>query len=104
MSDDDNRSSGVFGVAVSFLVLTWIVVPLRIYVRAVITKSFGLDDWLLVVTQVICQRFQHREQTSLTVTSCRPSLLFISRVNWEDGIMVLAGTGRIFLLRIIPTP
>lgn len=51
MSDDD-RGSGVFAVAVTFLVLTWIMVPLRVYVRAIMTRSFGLDDWLLVITQV----------------------------------------------------
>ncbi|KAK6069874.1 hypothetical protein SCUP234_10453 [Seiridium cupressi] len=52
MSDDD-RSGHVFAVAVTFMVLTWIVVPLRVYVRAVMTKSFGLDDWLLVITQAL---------------------------------------------------
>ncbi|KAH6638620.1 hypothetical protein BKA67DRAFT_588981 [Truncatella angustata] len=52
MSDND-RSAGVFAVAVAFLVLTWIMVPLRVYVRAVMTKSFGLDDWLLMVTQAL---------------------------------------------------
>lgn len=51
MSEDD-RSGGVLAVAVTFLTLTWMVVPLRIYVRAVLTKAFGLDDVLLIITQV----------------------------------------------------
>lgn len=51
MSEDD-RSAGVLAVAVTFLTLTWIVVPLRIYVRTVLTKAFGLDDVLLIITQV----------------------------------------------------
>ncbi|KAF3024754.1 hypothetical protein E8E14_005428 [Neopestalotiopsis sp. 37M] len=52
MSEDD-RSAGVLAVAVTFLTLTWIVVPLRIYVRAVLTKAFGLDDVLLIITQAL---------------------------------------------------
>ncbi|KAI1843773.1 hypothetical protein JX266_010032 [Neoarthrinium moseri] len=51
--NDDDRSGSVFAVAVTFMVLTWIMVPLRVYVRAIMTKSFGLDDWLLVITQVL---------------------------------------------------
>ena len=46
-----DRSQEVLAVAVTFLLLTWITVPLRIYVRT-FTKSFGLDDGLLIVTQV----------------------------------------------------
>ncbi|KAI4594999.1 hypothetical protein KJ359_007250 [Pestalotiopsis sp. 9143b] len=52
MSQDD-RSGGVLAVAVTFLTLTWLVVPLRIYVRAVLTKAFGLDDVLLIITQAL---------------------------------------------------
>lgn len=51
MSQND-RSGGVLAVVVAFFAFTWMVVPLRIYVRAVLTKAFGLDDILLIITQV----------------------------------------------------
>lgn len=35
-----------------FLVLTWVSVALRTYVRAILTKSFQYDDWLMLVAQV----------------------------------------------------
>ncbi|ETS73695.1 hypothetical protein PFICI_14641 [Pestalotiopsis fici W106-1] len=53
MSDEEDRSRGVLGVAITFLALTWIVVPLRIYVRTVVTKAFGTDDVLLLITQAL---------------------------------------------------
>ncbi|KAL1305799.1 hypothetical protein AAFC00_003962 [Neodothiora populina] len=36
-----------------FLIASWIVVALRIYVRAYMIRSFGWDDWLMVVTQLL---------------------------------------------------
>ena len=35
-----------------FLVLSWISVGLRTYTRAILTKSFQLDDWLMLLSQV----------------------------------------------------
>ncbi|PHH85655.1 hypothetical protein CDD83_111 [Cordyceps sp. RAO-2017] len=35
------------------LPLTWISVALRTYARAVLTKSFKIDDWFMVIAQVI---------------------------------------------------
>ncbi|KIW00241.1 uncharacterized protein PV09_08133 [Verruconis gallopava] len=37
------------GVTITFLVLTWIVVPLRVYTRTLIRKSFGWDDVFAVL-------------------------------------------------------
>ena len=42
----------MFQVSVAFLVLTWIAVSLRIYARAVVIKSFGWDDYLMLLTLV----------------------------------------------------
>lgn len=46
------------------LSLTWISVILRGYTRAILTKSFRLDDWLMVLSQVspplfscMCEKF-----------------------------------------------
>ncbi|KAI9046882.1 hypothetical protein LZ554_008960 [Drepanopeziza brunnea f. sp. 'monogermtubi'] len=43
-----NRSPEVEGVAGLFLGLTWGTAVLRIYVRAVMAKNFGLEDWLAI--------------------------------------------------------
>jgi hypothetical protein len=48
----ENDGYPLLGTAVSFLTMTWISVLLRTYVRAVLTKNFEWDDWLLLVAQV----------------------------------------------------
>jgi hypothetical protein len=42
----DNRGTLIAAVGILFLVLTWVAVSLRCYVRIFMIKSFGLDDWL----------------------------------------------------------
>jgi hypothetical protein len=48
----ENRGPEVEAVAILFLTLAWISVSLRYYVRAVMMKSFGMDDWLAIVALV----------------------------------------------------
>jgi len=48
----ENRGPEVEVVAILFLILTWISVSLRCYVRALMMKSFGMDDWLAIVALV----------------------------------------------------
>ncbi|KAB8213983.1 hypothetical protein BDV33DRAFT_209697 [Aspergillus novoparasiticus] len=36
-----------------FFMVTWISVLLRVYVRARVVKAWGLDDWLILATQLI---------------------------------------------------
>jgi hypothetical protein len=50
----DYRGDKVAEVAILFLALTWVTVSLRVYVRAIMTKSFGVDDWLAVLSLVCC--------------------------------------------------
>lgn len=50
MLDLSHQLMPIFQVAVAFFVLTWFAVSLRIYARAVVIKSFGWDDWLMVLT------------------------------------------------------
>lgn len=52
MDLEKNNSSGLVGVAVSLLVLTHLCVLLRSYARAMLTKNFQMDDWLMIVSQV----------------------------------------------------
>jgi len=49
----ENNGGALVGTAVSFLVLTYISVALRTYVRAILTKSFQADDWLMLVAQFV---------------------------------------------------
>ncbi len=48
----EDRGPQVAAVAILFLTLSWIFVSLRCYVRAIMMKNFGTDDWLAVATLV----------------------------------------------------
>lgn len=48
----EDRSGQVLAVNILFFVLSWLTVSLRVYVRAGMLKSFGIDDWLMVVSHV----------------------------------------------------
>jgi len=48
----EDRSQQVLAVALVFVILAWITVGLRVYVRAFMLRTFALDDWLIVVTLV----------------------------------------------------
>ncbi|CZR65727.1 related to integral membrane protein pth11 [Phialocephala subalpina] len=53
MANSEYNGDQLVAVAALFLSLTYISVLLRCYVRARITKCFQLDDWLMVISQVI---------------------------------------------------
>ena len=42
--DPDSRQGAVFGVCISFIAVTTIVMALRLYVRLVMIKAVGTDD------------------------------------------------------------
>ncbi|TID16389.1 Kinesin heavy chain [Venturia nashicola] len=46
----EDRSIQVFSVALVFILLAWITVGLRVYVRGFMLRAFALDDWLIVLT------------------------------------------------------
>lgn len=46
------NGGALVGTAVSFLVLTYVSVGLRTYVRTFLTKGFSFDDWLMLAAQV----------------------------------------------------
>jgi hypothetical protein len=48
----ENRGPALVAVWSVFLVLTWLFVGLRMYVRVYMSKSWGLDDALLVYALV----------------------------------------------------
>ena len=41
-------------IAILFKVLAYLFVGLRIYVRAYLLRSFGIDDWMMVICLVCC--------------------------------------------------
>lgn len=48
----EDRGPQVAAVAILFLTLSWVAVSLRVYVRTILMKNFGLDDWLAVASLV----------------------------------------------------
>jgi len=48
----DYRGAQAGEVAILFLALSWTAVLLRVYVRAILTKAFGVDDYLSVLALV----------------------------------------------------
>jgi hypothetical protein len=48
----EDRGPEVEATAILFLVLAWVLVSLRCYVRGFLLRSFGLDDTLCVVALV----------------------------------------------------
>jgi len=51
----EDRGPQIAGVAIGFLTCTWVFVALRCYVRVYMTKGFGTDDWLSVISLVSFQ-------------------------------------------------
>lgn len=47
------ESRATLGVNIAFLVLSWIAVSLRIFVRAGMLRNFGSDDWTMLITQLL---------------------------------------------------
>lgn len=48
----DDRRNEVLAVAALFFVLTWLTVSLRCYVRGVMMKTWGMDDYYMLATLV----------------------------------------------------
>lgn len=55
----ENNSGALVTTAITFLVLSWLSVILRAYVRAILTKAFQADDWLMLVAQVRKSPFRY---------------------------------------------
>ncbi|KAG9651272.1 integral membrane protein, partial [Aureobasidium melanogenum] len=53
MANKDDLRPQVMGVMITFWILTWVIVSLRIYVRAFMIKSFGKDDVAMIVTLLL---------------------------------------------------
>ncbi|KAM0324184.1 hypothetical protein ACHAQA_008378 [Verticillium albo-atrum] len=49
----EDHGGALVATAIVFLILSWISVILRTYVRAILTKAYQADDWLMLVAQAI---------------------------------------------------
>lgn len=52
MDSQENRGWQLNVVVVVFLSLSWLTVATRLYVRLILTKSFQIDDWLMLIALV----------------------------------------------------
>jgi hypothetical protein len=52
-----DRGPQAAAVAILFLVLTWLSVALRVYVRGIMTNAFGVDDSLAVLA-LVCRSIE----------------------------------------------
>ncbi|KAJ0388188.1 hypothetical protein COL922a_000819 [Colletotrichum nupharicola] len=62
----ESNGGALVATAVTFLILSWFSVVLRVYVRAFMTKGFQADDWLMLVAQAsrACPTLQQKEEIS----------------------------------------
>jgi hypothetical protein len=58
MSEED-RGPQAAAVAILFLATSWVAILLRVYVRGIMSNSFGIDDALAVVTLVSSVQSTH---------------------------------------------
>jgi hypothetical protein len=61
-SPQDNRGPALVAITVTFLILTWVSVLLRFFVRIRLTKSFDADDWLMAISLVSTTFLDMRRQ------------------------------------------
>ena len=70
--DPTNLGSGptrLVNVGIAFLSIAWLAVVLRVWARAIIIRTFGWDDWTILLTMVRCRVFirYYYSMTLLTV-------------------------------------
>ena len=46
------QQKATVAVGIVFLILSWVIVPLRFYVRTRLKKVFGIDDILAIISLV----------------------------------------------------
>ncbi|KAK6002057.1 hypothetical protein QM012_001695 [Aureobasidium pullulans] len=49
----EGRANTMIGVSAAYLAVAWIAFSLRTIVKGRIMRSFGLDDWLMVITMLV---------------------------------------------------
>lgn len=69
MDHGESRGPALLAVAVAFLVLTWVTVSLRFYVRVFVSHSTGGDDWIMLIA-LVCKLFSIEVIPVLTTNRC----------------------------------
>ncbi|KAJ4991719.1 hypothetical protein SVAN01_02834 [Stagonosporopsis vannaccii] len=111
------RGGQIAGVAITFLVLTWLTVGLRCYVRTVLVKGFGLDDKVMVLTLVFFTAYlacqiggavhgsgQHRENITDDAAETALRFWFFCEVFYTISTSIFKIAIGLFLLRITIHP
>ena len=52
-TDMESRTGTVIGIAVSFAVVSTVVMGPRLYTRCVLSKVAGWDDWTMLAAQIL---------------------------------------------------
>jgi hypothetical protein len=79
----EGRGGDVLAVAVLFLILTWLTISLRIYVRGFMLKKWGNDDTAMFVTVVSLISKHRRSHVVNTTLTCVAHIHCLSRLS--DG-------------------
>jgi hypothetical protein len=86
----------ILAVNILFFTISWVAVSLRVYVRGFLRPSWGIDDWLMLATQVLLPIYlqsylQSRDrQNPLTYT---PQGFYTAYLSCQLGGLA-NGTGR----------
>ncbi|KAL5116247.1 hypothetical protein ACEQ8H_005805 [Pleosporales sp. CAS-2024a] len=108
-----DRGGQIAAVAISFLILTWVTVGLRVYVRTSLVKSFGVDDQLMLITLFLFTAYlacqlggavhgsgQRREQLTDEAAQTALRYWFLCEVFYTMSTSLLKIAVGFFLLRI----
>ncbi|KAG9951424.1 integral membrane protein, partial [Aureobasidium melanogenum] len=66
MANKDDLRPQVMGVMITFWILSWVIVSLRVYVRAFMIKSFGKDDVAMIVTLLLFTAYLSCQAAAVT--------------------------------------
>lgn len=79
----EGRANTMIGVSSAYLVVAWIAFSLRTVVKGYIMRSFGLDDWLMVIT-IVCNK--NRSPPQIIILT-RSQLIFTA----DSGLLIAIG-------------
>ncbi|KAF3046196.1 hypothetical protein E8E11_008106 [Didymella keratinophila] len=112
-----DRGGQIAAVAITFLILSWLTVGLRCYVRTFLVKGFGLDDKMMVVTlffftaYLACQlggaihgSGAHRENLTDEQAQTALRFWFFCEVFYTISTSIFKIAVGLFLLRITIVP
>ncbi|KAL8376098.1 hypothetical protein RB595_007287 [Gaeumannomyces hyphopodioides] len=114
----ENRSVEVLAVAIAFFVLCWVAVLLRVYCRALVLRSLGADDFLMIVSLAVFTGYlicillalkfgagKHRDDVDPGDYTTALKLIYASQLLYVATVCLVKISVGFFLLRIsVKTP